>query len=468
MSNSAFTVTGTTIGGSVAEVDTGTGLTGGPITSVGTISLEVPVVVSSGGTGLTSAGANGVFVSDNSNAPSWLSNGTAGEVLTANTGAAPSWQPLPADDVTSVSGTTNRTTVSPTTGACVVDISSSYVGQTSITTLGTIGTGDWNGTPIVVSHGGTGLTSAGADGVLISDGSSIPSWLSNGSTGQVLTATTGSPPSWQTSGASGVSSIAGTTNQITASASTGAVTLSLPSVVQVSSEVAITASVPSSASYQFYSDGAFGTQVTATGCSVQPTFAATTTTLGCGFSTQLSTAASSFTATDLIHFKAGLGTIGSGSSITNQTGFSVPSTLTGATNNYGFRSSIASATGHYNVYADGTAINYFAGKIGIGIAAPSSTLSVAGTMAIGAVFVGSFAPSNGMIVQGQVGIGVTAPSASAMLAVSSTTSGFLPPVMTTTQKTAIASPAAGLIVYDSTLAKLCVRTASAWETITSV
>jgi hypothetical protein len=60
------------------------------------------------------------------------------------------------------------------------------------------------------------------------------------------------------------------------------------------------------------------------------------------------------------------------------------------------------------------------------------------------------------------------PVSSALLEVKSTTKGFLPPRMTTTQKNAIASPAAGLIVYDSTLGKLCVRTASAWETITSV
>jgi hypothetical protein len=58
--------------------------------------------------------------------------------------------------------------------------------------------------------------------------------------------------------------------------------------------------------------------------------------------------------------------------------------------------------------------------------------------------------------------------ASSKLEVASTTSGFLPPRMTTTQKNAITSPAAGLIVYDTTLAKLCVRTTSAWETITSI
>jgi len=58
--------------------------------------------------------------------------------------------------------------------------------------------------------------------------------------------------------------------------------------------------------------------------------------------------------------------------------------------------------------------------------------------------------------------------ASAILQADSTTKGFLPPRMTNTEKLAIATPATGLVVYDSTLNKLCVRTASAWETITSL
>jgi hypothetical protein len=48
-------------------------------------------------------------------------------------------------------------------------------------------------------------------------------------------------------------------------------------------------------------------------------------------------------------------------------------------------------------------------------------------------------------------IGSTTDVASALLNVTSTTKGFLPPRMTTTQKNAIASPATGLIVYDLTL-----------------
>jgi hypothetical protein len=67
-----------------------------------------------------------------------------------------------------------------------------------------------------------------------------------------------------------------------------------------------------------------------------------------------------------------------------------------------------------------------------------------------------------------LGIGTTSPSASAILDAQSTTKGVRMPNMTTTQKNAIASPAAGLMVFDTTLAKLCVYSGSAWQTITSV
>jgi hypothetical protein len=56
--------------------------------------------------------------------------------------------------VVNVIGTANRITVNTDS----IDIASTYVGQTSITTLGTVATGTWNGTTIGVAHGGTGAT----------------------------------------------------------------------------------------------------------------------------------------------------------------------------------------------------------------------------------------------------------------------------------------------------------------------
>lgn len=55
-----------------------------------------------------------------------------------------------------VVGTADRITVN----ADSVDISATYVGQNTITTVGTISTGTWNGTTIAVANGGTGATTA--------------------------------------------------------------------------------------------------------------------------------------------------------------------------------------------------------------------------------------------------------------------------------------------------------------------
>jgi len=57
--------------------------------------------------------------------------------------------------------------------------------------------------------------------------------------------------------------------------------------------------------------------------------------------------------------------------------------------------------------------------------------------------------------------------ASAKLQVNSTTQGFLPPRMTAAQRDAIASPVAGLIIYNTTTNKLNVYTTT-WEAITSL
>lgn len=55
-----------------------------------------------------------------------------------------------------VGGTANRITAN----ADSIDIASNYAGQTSITTVGTISTGTWQGTDVGVAHGGTGASNA--------------------------------------------------------------------------------------------------------------------------------------------------------------------------------------------------------------------------------------------------------------------------------------------------------------------
>jgi hypothetical protein len=69
-------------------------------------------------------------------------------------------------------------------------------------------------------------------------------------------------------------------------------------------------------------------------------------------------------------------------------------------------------------------------------------------------------------LSGRLGIGGSSPPPSVILQLTSTTAAFLPPRMTTTQKNAIASPSAGMFVFDTTLNKICVYTTS-WETYVS-
>ncbi len=61
-------------------------------------------------------------------------------------------------------GTANRITVTGVT----IDIAATYVGQTSITTLGTVATGAWNGTVISPVYGGTGIANNAASTLTIS------------------------------------------------------------------------------------------------------------------------------------------------------------------------------------------------------------------------------------------------------------------------------------------------------------
>lgn len=60
-----------------------------------------------------------------------------------------------------ITGTANRITVTNGDGVAgnpTLDIASSYVGQNTITTLGTITTGTWNAGTLAVGYGGTGVT----------------------------------------------------------------------------------------------------------------------------------------------------------------------------------------------------------------------------------------------------------------------------------------------------------------------
>jgi hypothetical protein len=63
-------------------------------------------------------------------------------------------------------GTSDRITVNSDS----IDIASTYEGQSSIVTVGTITTGTWNGTTVDVAHGGTGQTTLASGEYLVGNG----------------------------------------------------------------------------------------------------------------------------------------------------------------------------------------------------------------------------------------------------------------------------------------------------------
>jgi hypothetical protein len=129
----------------------------------------------------------------------------------------------------------------------------------------------------------------------------------------------------------------------------------------------------------------------------------------------------------------------------------------------------------------GANINYATGNVGIGVPTPTEKLEVSGNIkatnniAFGGNFgiqshagglkMGAFAGGLGWDIQmvdnnGTVAYnkfssaanvigGITPTNASALFEIQSTTKGFLPPRMTSAQRTAIATPATGLMVYQT-------------------
>lgn len=134
--------------------------------TLGNLVLSNALPVLQGGTGATSASAArtnlGVVIGTDVQAfDSDLSAlaGLSSTGLIARTGSGTA-------AVRTLTGTSNRISITDGDGVAgnpTADIAATYVGQTSITTLGTIATGVWNGTDIAVADGGTGAsTAAGA------------------------------------------------------------------------------------------------------------------------------------------------------------------------------------------------------------------------------------------------------------------------------------------------------------------
>ena len=100
----------------------------------------------------------------------------------------------------------------------------------------------------------------------------------------------------------------------------------------------------------------------------------------------------------------------------------------------------------------GLGVATVAGNYGVGTQPGDISLfSQVGNLRFGTTAVPNGNPTIRMTIAtaGNVGIGTLAPAASALLELSSTTQGFLPPRMSAANRAAIAAPAVGLQVYDT-------------------
>ncbi len=198
----------------------------GTVTSV---ALTMPDIFTVGGSPITSSGtftvalesqaANRIFAGP-------TSGGTAAPTFRALVAAdipdlSGTYQPLDADltaiaalagtgiavrtggstwSLRTITGTAARISVTNGDGVSgnpAIDIASTYVGQNTITTLGTITTGTWAGSPIAADHGGTGQIIYTTGDILVATTATTLAQLNAVAVGQVLvSAGVATAPTW--------------------------------------------------------------------------------------------------------------------------------------------------------------------------------------------------------------------------------------------------------------------------------
>jgi hypothetical protein len=215
-------------------------ITGYNSTTAGTLTWDGTTWTSSNGLKATGSLSNNYFTLPNA-------TGTNGQVLASNGSTAPAWTDLSSLGVTSITGTANQVIASASTGAVTLstpqDIATTSTPTFAGITAGVVTVGPGDNDTITTTSGNLFLQSTGGTVQVNNDFKSIGSLSNNyftlpnatGTNGQILTSNGSTAPTWTSLSSLGVTSITGTANQVIASASTGAVTLSTPQDIATTS-----------------------------------------------------------------------------------------------------------------------------------------------------------------------------------------------------------------------------------------
>jgi hypothetical protein len=189
--------TGTWNGTLISPIYGGTGVNNGSSTitlggNLTTSGANALTFTTTGATNVTLPTSGTVFSS---------SNGPLNALSTYNTNGLLTQTAANTFTGRTLTGTSNRIAVTNGNGVSgnpTVDIDAAYVGQNTITTLGTVGTGTWNATAIGVTYGGTGLTSYTQGDIIYSSASNTLATLPKDTNATRYLANTGTSnnPAW--------------------------------------------------------------------------------------------------------------------------------------------------------------------------------------------------------------------------------------------------------------------------------
>jgi hypothetical protein len=402
--------------------------------------------------------------------------------------------------IKTVTGTTNRLSISGTSTDPIFDISSSYVGQSSITTLGTITTGVWNGTAIGDTYissaatwngkqsalSGTGFVKIAGTTISYDNSTYVPTstaingkalsgsitlslasadFANQGTTTTILHGNAAGNPSFgQIVNADITNSTIDVTTKITGIVPSG----NLPSTIVYTGQ----SNTYTAGTKQTFSASALSVGLNIAGVAGDPSplsngdvwYNTSTNTLKYKINGTNRVVANldesqAFTNKDL----TGSGntfptfnqnTTGSSGSVANALTFSTG--LTGTTGTYNGSVAVTVTNNLSTGVSGGQSI------IGGTASGNNLTLSSTSNATKGKLLFGTSAYDE---VNNSLLLGTTTNAASAILNLSSTSKGFLPPVMNYTQFTGISSPAEGLVAYDNIAHHAHYYNGTAWKTL---